>query len=241
MSTNEGLAYRCVDCGAPAASLYKAYSTTSVKLTSCGQCNRNVDPYVERDWVLVVLDCVLLRLPAYRHVLWNHGFGIMTARKGVVYLWAASLLHTYLNRDAIKAEGYETTETTFVMLFLYSIVSLSMQVVTTYFGIKYASLKQEKILPLTSEFQVCLGLLLPLSFSVVTLLILVWENTRTVHLLGKFFETMFQFTAIQVIGGGARTFLVGMIVRMFACMIVARLCHLPCLGLALREQFCLAL
>jgi Arv1-like family len=239
MSTDEGLAYRCVDCGAPAASLYKAYSKTSVKLTSCVHCNRNVDPYVERDWVLVVLDCVLLRLPAYRHVLWNNGFGIMTARKGVFYLWAASLLHTYLNRDAIKAEGYETTETTFVMLFFYSIVSLSMQVVTTYFGIKYANSKPEK--KITSEFQVCLGLLLPLSFSVVTLLILVWENTRTVHLLGKCFGTMFQFTAIQVIAGGACTFLVGMIVRMFACVIVARLCHLPCLGLALREQICLAL
>lgn len=238
MSTKEDFVYRCVDCGAPATSLYKAYSKTSVKLTSCINCNRNVDPYVERDWVLVILDCVLLRLPAYRHVLWNNGLGIMTARKGVFYLWAASLLHTYLNREAMKAEGYETTETSLVMLFLYSIVSLSMQVVTTYCGIKYTSLKQEKNVPL--EFQVCAGLLLPLLFSVVTLLILVWENTLTVHLLGKFFETIFQFTAIQVIGGGARTFPVGMIVRMLACAIIAKLCHLPCLGLALRDQLCLA-
>ena len=239
MSTHEAAAYRCVDCGAPAASLYKAYSKTSVKLTSCVNCNSNVDPYVERDWVLVVLDCVLLRLPAYRHVLWNNGLGIMTARKGVFYLWAASLLHTFLNREAMKAEGYETTETIFVMLFFYSIVGLSMQVVTTYFGIKYASSKQEK--HVTLELQVCVGLLLPLLFSVVTLLILVWENTLTVHLLGKFLETVFQFTAIQVIGGGARTFLVGMLVRMFTCVMVARLCHLPCLGLGLRDQLCLAM
>ena len=38
---------------------------------TCSQCHKMVDPYIEREWLLVVIDCILLREEAYRHVLYN--------------------------------------------------------------------------------------------------------------------------------------------------------------------------
>lgn len=54
------------------ASLYKVYSTPgSIQLTTCKFCGRDVDPYIEREWLLVIMDCVLHRPEAFRHLLYN--------------------------------------------------------------------------------------------------------------------------------------------------------------------------
>jgi hypothetical protein len=63
--------YACIDCLTPCESLYKQYSTpSSVKLTRCSNaaCQRDVDPYMEREWFLVALDLILHRRGAYRHL-----------------------------------------------------------------------------------------------------------------------------------------------------------------------------
>ena len=68
--------YRCVGCLHPCASLYKTLGKggSVIKLTPCTKCARpSADPYCEREWLLVVLDLILLRKEAYRHVLWNRG------------------------------------------------------------------------------------------------------------------------------------------------------------------------
>ena len=62
--------FRCVHCMAPSSSMYRFYGS-EIKLTLCAKCGQNVDPYVERDWLLVAMDCILLREEAFRHVLCN--------------------------------------------------------------------------------------------------------------------------------------------------------------------------
>ena len=69
--------FSCVECWTPSWTVYRQLSETShhsVKLTKCrnGNCNRDVDPYIEREWLLVAMDGLLLRKPAYRHVLLNY-------------------------------------------------------------------------------------------------------------------------------------------------------------------------
>jgi len=62
----------CTNCTTPTATLYKVYSTPgSIQLTTCQNCGRDVDPYIEREWLLVIMDCVLHRPEAFRHVLYN--------------------------------------------------------------------------------------------------------------------------------------------------------------------------
>ncbi|KAL7566685.1 hypothetical protein ACA910_017747 [Epithemia clementina (nom. ined.)] len=80
--------FRCLSCGSPSPHYYHCLSTTSgktnshsnnknnnqsqnIQLTECGACRSIVDNYMEREWLLVILDLVLLRQKAYRHVYWN--------------------------------------------------------------------------------------------------------------------------------------------------------------------------
>ena len=85
--------YRCVHCLEPCTSLYTTYgnknSTSSspgveelsqnsstnnstLKLNHCSVCLQIVDPYCEREWLLIFVDLLLLRQEAYRHVLCNN-------------------------------------------------------------------------------------------------------------------------------------------------------------------------
>ncbi|KNC49908.1 uncharacterized protein AMSG_06209 [Thecamonas trahens ATCC 50062] len=62
----------CVHCGASASSLYRIFrSNAHIRLSRCEACDAVVDPYVEYDNVLHVLDLVLHRPAVYRHLLFN--------------------------------------------------------------------------------------------------------------------------------------------------------------------------
>jgi hypothetical protein len=62
----------CTNCSRPTDTLYKVFSNPgSIQLTTCASCGRDVDPYIEREWLLVIMDCVLHRPGAFRHVLYN--------------------------------------------------------------------------------------------------------------------------------------------------------------------------
>ena len=68
--------YYCVHCLQSCRSLYLTFGKADgeIKLSPCESCGKPaVDPYCEREWLLVILDLVLLRQAAYRHVLWNRG------------------------------------------------------------------------------------------------------------------------------------------------------------------------
>lgn len=249
------LRYRCVECCAPAPSLYKEYTKTSIKLTCCNRCNKNVDPYVERDWALVVLDCILLRLPAYRHVLWNatsyaplprmessttNFLDGVNLRKIFQYSVVASILQAHLHREGLRTEknAGDLKEYLYCKLVLYSISGLLVQCAVTYFFAKaLSSIERAKKM---TYLPISLGLILPLTFSLVTALVSVWENTSTVRFLGKLLETVFQFTAILVVGGacGETAFLLGLLARTGTYYLVSKRLALSCLGLTLQDQHC---
>ncbi|XP_060527392.1 protein ARV1 [Cylas formicarius] len=86
MSNSEKQFY-CINCGEKVANLYKRYSETVLKLSVCGRCKQISDKYVEYDPVVIVIDLILLRIMAYRHVLLNSEFKDF---------WKLSLLLTLL-------------------------------------------------------------------------------------------------------------------------------------------------
>jgi len=61
----------CVECGAQVPNLYMEFSHENIKLTRCVACNQVADKYIEYELVLVVIDIILHRIQAYRHVLFN--------------------------------------------------------------------------------------------------------------------------------------------------------------------------
>ncbi|KAJ8920496.1 hypothetical protein NQ315_005365 [Exocentrus adspersus] len=66
--------YFCINCGSPVTYLYKKYSETVLKLTECKHCKNVADKYVEYDTLFVVIDLILLKVSAFRHVLLNVQF-----------------------------------------------------------------------------------------------------------------------------------------------------------------------
>lgn len=61
----------CIECGLPTENLYIAYSKQNIRMLRCKSCNKVCDKYQEFDVIIVVIDLVLLKKPAYRHILFN--------------------------------------------------------------------------------------------------------------------------------------------------------------------------
>jgi Arv1-like family len=96
--------YRCITCLQRCGSLCCHYGNKSSELNSkdvassrnktlrlnrCIACHQTIDPYCERESLLVVLDLILLRQESYRHVLCNDGRisnGILVGRDFPLFL-----------------------------------------------------------------------------------------------------------------------------------------------------------
>lgn len=74
--------FNCIECLTPSTTLYRQISSSpsSIKLTKCMACRKDVDPYIEREWILVFLDILLLRLSANRHFYLHR-----TRRRGTIW------------------------------------------------------------------------------------------------------------------------------------------------------------
>jgi len=64
----------CTTCTRSVPHLYTLYeSAHNLRLEQCPKCQTFADPYVEHDTLTLVLDLILLKLPVYRHLLFNRG------------------------------------------------------------------------------------------------------------------------------------------------------------------------
>ncbi|CAN6598598.1 protein Arv1p [Trichomonascus vanleenenianus] len=61
----------CIECTHEVSTLYTRYSPSNIRLTACPNCNKFADRYIEHDGVNVVIDLLLLKPQAYRHVVFN--------------------------------------------------------------------------------------------------------------------------------------------------------------------------
>lgn len=64
--------YRCVHCAAPTHQLYKTYKNTKIiTLQACKICKKDVDPYIEYDPTIKLLDVMLLNQKVFIHLFYN--------------------------------------------------------------------------------------------------------------------------------------------------------------------------
>lgn len=61
----------CVECSFPGITTLYTQSKQYIKLTTCPQCHKVVDRYIEYDNVILFLDLLLLKPQAYRHLAYN--------------------------------------------------------------------------------------------------------------------------------------------------------------------------
>ncbi|KAK1923635.1 Arv1-like family-domain-containing protein [Papiliotrema laurentii] len=64
----------CVHCAYPAKHLYTTYKTKSnIRLGVCPRCDRFLDPLIEHDPLILLLDLILLKPRVFLHLLFNRG------------------------------------------------------------------------------------------------------------------------------------------------------------------------
>lgn len=83
-------------CGENIDSLYIEYSEGNIKLTRCSNCSAVADKYIEYETVLVLIDVVLHRKKAYRHILFNRhqldGAKVLLISLMIFMCWDLSIL-----------------------------------------------------------------------------------------------------------------------------------------------------
>lgn len=239
--TSEILPYACVHCGTPCASLYRrlSVSLSSIKAMSCSNCEKIVDPYIEREWLLVAIDCVLLRPEAYRHLLFNvDEFKEVPLGRALQFLFFWALLDAFLKWEAVRNEsssriqGLVQDKAFVCSLAASSYLGMIIQWSTLYFCMKKKR-KNSQIPSLSTK--ILLAVLLPSSFSVITTFVLIWENTKTVRLLGSLMVTAWQGIALSVLTEDIKIPLLGLFAGVLWRLLVSTfwMQHLPCIGLEL--------
>lgn len=98
----------CVQCNAENATetLFISYSPGNVRLKRCKECNNFMDKYVECQYLLLIMDLVLLKPQAFRHVLRNT---TITQLRRLIFvntiLKAYLLLYLHLERTVDSTEA----------------------------------------------------------------------------------------------------------------------------------------
>jgi Arv1-like family len=209
--------YRCLWCLTPCEALYRnliekvdgaGRGGDNLQLSTCHHCHETVDPYCERELLLVAMDVVLLRPEAYRHALLNRvhlskelGCETTPAARiddvggGVTAIMALSSVLRALSLSATASTLDQPTP-----FFLYLGMTLLKQVVLTCLIWIFCRLRFHK----QNEYcldvpwdRLALALGLPeLGFSALTLLVQVWEDTATVRAMGSLLSVTCQTMAL---------------------------------------------
>ncbi|XP_021280219.1 protein arv1 homolog isoform X4 [Herrania umbratica] len=100
----EGLMeYRCVQCGFQVKTLFVQYSPGNIRLMKCEKCKAVADEYIECELMIVLIDLILHKPKAYRHLLYNvlnqQELGMLKTLQGL--LW--KLLFGFLVLDAYRS------------------------------------------------------------------------------------------------------------------------------------------
>ncbi|XP_006651883.1 protein ARV 2-like [Oryza brachyantha] len=106
---------RCVGCGRRVKTLYVQYSPGNIRLMKCDTCKAVADPYIECEFMIILIDLILHKTRAYRHLLFNKLRIYSSLDKGVLVL--SILMHIVLDAFRIsfsrgnKADGDSSIST----------------------------------------------------------------------------------------------------------------------------------
>lgn len=201
--------YRCIHCLTPSDALYRKYGSSTIKLSQCSNCQRDVDPYCEREWLLVVLDCILLREEAYRHVLFHRRAELTSGQLRTAFV-LSSLFRAHLGMCQTAEYDYAkfamrviesgvflfmTTGFLWALLYLQSRPARGKATRTALTGKNDSTISY----PLTTTL-VYLAVILPtLLCHAATLGVQIWEFSDTVRQLGSLLMLVYQWMGLVAV------------------------------------------
>uniref|UniRef100_A0A2P2MPP1 Protein ARV n=1 Tax=Rhizophora mucronata TaxID=61149 RepID=A0A2P2MPP1_RHIMU len=91
--------YRCVKCGFRIKTLFVQYSPGNIRLMKCENCKAVADEYIECEFMIILIDLILHKPQAYRHLLYNVLFQETVNFQGL--LWKSTI--GFLVLDAYRS------------------------------------------------------------------------------------------------------------------------------------------
>ncbi|KAI3921376.1 hypothetical protein MKW98_013310 [Papaver atlanticum] len=87
--------FRCIHCGCKIKLLFIQYSPGNIRLMKCGNCKVVADEYIECEIMIILIDLVMHKTKAYRHLLLNAPTLHPVDFRGV--LWKSAILYLLLD------------------------------------------------------------------------------------------------------------------------------------------------
>lgn len=224
--------YICVHCKTPCAHLYRrlSFSLSSIKALTCKNCNKQLDPYIEQEWLLVILDCILFREEAFRHVLFNvDGLQVTKVSMILKFVAAASIVdgfsrcmesvqNSHTEVDIKNDNGFlQITALAFVYCGGLMFRCLFLQAFLT---------PGEKSAGVNSK--ILWALLLPSCFSLVVVFVNIWESSVTVQLIGSLLINFWQWIALSTLSSDVSMPAMGLLAGVVWRLLTISLASMPC-------------
>eukprot|EP00249_Psilotum_nudum_P017287 c26250_g1_i13 orf=373-1035(+) len=154
----------CVHCGTPVNEVYVQYSPGNIRLTKCILCKCVADEYVECEMMIIVIDLILHKPEAYRHLFFNYPNLNKLDLKDLI--WKASMMFLILDscKQSILGAGK-----VLALVALRSVVYLSTIFMASCFAMRrspYVNVRMADIL---------LALLLSSYFKLFTFAMMIWD------------------------------------------------------------------
>lgn len=234
--------FSCVSCHAPTPTLYRRFGTAgssscTIKLTRCTKCRQVVDQYIEVGPLLVLIDLVLHRPQAYRHVLFNRPSSSRMAevpRKLVVMAFYTAFIDALvqyitasMTTDLMPSDAGLLLVTDTNWLFVFLTAALEH---VAFNGAALALCRAR--LPSFDVGRGYLALLFPMLFKCTAVVLFVWDEHATILVVVMLMVLSCQQLALSEVlgkgglrqgGGSASVFSAGVIAFATCLRLAARL------------------
>lgn len=199
---------RCVQCGFRVKKLFVQYSPGNIRLIKCENCKAVADDYVECEIMILLIDLILHKTKAYRHLLHN-----MLNQKSVNFeglLWKSTVGFLLLDAYRIlvlKRSGQDLGMSTSISSLLWRIGKMLMDVFFGNFMFLCTFLISTRLLLDASDRvsssnrykDLLLAILVSSYFKIFLIAMMVWEFPFSVIIIIDIFVLSSNTVALKVI------------------------------------------
>ncbi|KAK4268963.1 hypothetical protein QN277_022183 [Acacia crassicarpa] len=197
--------YRCVQCGFRIKTLYVQYSPGNIRLMKCVNCKAVADEYIECEIMILLIDLMLHKCKAYRHLLFN----VLNQKdyKFEGFFWKLATI--FLLLDAYKSLVLERSKHEFVSSSVSSQVSICWKVymlIDVFFGnlmfvltfLFATRISIGTAISFSRYKDFLVSILVSSCFKVFLVLMMVWEFPSSVILIIDLFVLSSNIVALEV-------------------------------------------
>ncbi|ONK69694.1 uncharacterized protein A4U43_C05F25760 [Asparagus officinalis] len=196
---------RCVNCGWGIERLFVQYSPGNIRLMKCESCKVVADPYIECEFMILLIDLILHKTKAYRHLLYNMLNLEASDVKGI--LWKSSLINFLLDayrfsilkgskNDLDSSKGLLLTIWTCGEIFVNVTLGNLMFVSVVFLGTR---ILLNSTFAITRYRGILLAILVSSYFKLFLMAIMVWEFPLSVLFIIDIFVLSSNCVALQVL------------------------------------------